>query len=157
MAVYADGAFVCIARECELEQVDRAEIAARARVKQNELTKEIKAEHKRRKKQVNEKAIADAILQERLAGASNVQQFQRPEYIALDAAPAALDAIETEAVETGTDAPPPWEPGLDYANQGLTHGWDTGLGKGALMASGGLKAPEADNAGIYGSNAPQGH
>ena len=145
VAVYADGAFVCFARECELEQVDRAEIAARARVKQNELTKEIKAEHRRLKKQINEKAIADEILAERAAGASNVRQFQRPEYITLEAATAALGTIEPEAVETGADTPPSWESGLDYADHGFTHGWDTGLSNGALMAPGGAEAPEPDN------------
>jgi hypothetical protein len=79
LAVFgADGAFFCMAVDAEMEGVDRAEIAARARHRQEAKEAAVRELAREAKKLVRPGAIAQDILAARKS--SNVSVFQRPDY-----------------------------------------------------------------------------
>lgn len=110
IAVFREGVFYCIAEDPELVNVDRAEVASRARAIQRGVDKATRAVHRELKAQVKPAAVLESIIQHRLRKVDPTSTFQVPEAVETTATAAAVaaKAAEVLAIEAqkAEDAPP---------------------------------------------------
>jgi hypothetical protein len=76
IAVFYNGEFLCIAKEPRLENIDQAEVAARARARQQAANKVTRAYQRAVRKHVNPLAVVESILEDRLSETSNGLMLQ---------------------------------------------------------------------------------
>ena len=122
VAVFYDGAFVCMAVCPELEGIDQAEVAARARERQKAADRATRAAQKEIKKLTKPAAVVSSILDDRLSGAGRVSQMQVPDYIETQSTEAAMLAQAAEALATKAremEAEPPAHIELDLSEAQL--------------------------------------
>lgn len=96
IAVFYNGEFLCIAKEPRLENIDQAEVAARARARQQAANKVTRAYQRAVRKHVNPLVVVESILEDRLSEASKVSIFQQPEQLSTVSTEAAIAARVAE-------------------------------------------------------------
>ena len=96
IAVFQDGVFVCHAEDPELVDVNRAEVAARARALQKAADKATRAVHRELKAQVKPAAVLESILQQRLRNVDPTSTLQVSEPVETTATAAAVAAKVAE-------------------------------------------------------------
>jgi hypothetical protein len=99
VAVFRNAEFICMARCPILEDVPHAEVAARGLAIQRAADKALRAAQRAARRLTSRTAVANAIVDERVAAAPNVQRLQTPEYVTTPALEAAVFAGVAEAVE----------------------------------------------------------
>ena len=122
IAVFYQNKFICLAVESQLEGIDQAEVAAKARARQQAANKLTRTYQRAIKKLVNPQAVIEAILEDRMAGGNTVQVLQRSDQISTNSAEAAIatKAAEELAVKVRTAKAPIEDPlGFTEAEQKL--------------------------------------
>ena len=120
VAVFYDDAFVCIATNPQLEDVDQAEVAARARERQKAADKVTREAHRSIRRLTKPAAVIESILDSRLEGISKVSSYQQPEHVGTVATEAAMMAKVAEDLAVRArelDEDPPAVQPLDMSDE----------------------------------------